>query len=133
MDFGVFRSRLQNKLRAMNVTYECLTPIVILPAFLYTAAFSRELSIVVFLAMPVLFCVLYRRYMQMQYRSRFFYVWSLWSIVFGYILFQSTIPMMEILPEENIIFLLLLVLTVFLFYKVSAINVVLWICNDYYD
>lgn len=119
MDFSLLRSRLQNKLRAMNVSYECLTPIVILPGFIYVAALSRELSIVCFLAMPILFCVLYRRYMQMQYRSRFFYVWSLWSIVFGYMLFQSTVPMMEVLPEENIVFLLFLVLTVFLFYKVS--------------
>lgn len=119
MDFSLLRSRLQNKLRAMNVSYECLTPIVILPVFIYVAALSRELSIVCFLAMPILFCVLYRRYMQMQYRSRFFYVWSLWSIVFGYMLFQSTVPMMEVLPEENIVFLLFLVLTVFLFYKVS--------------
>lgn len=120
MDFPLLRGRLQNKLRAMNVSYECLTPIIILPAFIYTAAFSRELSIVVFLAMPVLFCVLYRRYMRMQYRSRFFYVWSLWSIIFGYMLFQSTVPMMEVLPEENIIFLLFLVITVFLFYKVRT-------------
>lgn len=56
----------------------------------------------------------------MQYRSRFFYVWSLWSIIFGYMLFQSTVPMMEVLPEENIIFLLFLVITVFLFYKVRT-------------
>lgn len=118
MDFSLFRSRLQNKLRALNISYECLTPIVLLPLFIYTAAISRICSIFVFIAMPVLFCVLYQRYMRMNYRSRFFYVWSLWSIVFGYMLFQSTVPMMEVLPEENIIFILFLVLTGLLFYKV---------------
>ena len=112
------KNRVQTRLRALNVSYECLSPIVILPAFIYTAALGRDLSILVFVAMPVLFCVVYKRYMKMQYRTRFFYVWSLWSIVFGYMLFQSTVPMMEVLPEENIIFLLLLVLTTFLFYKV---------------
>lgn len=121
-DLSLLRSRLQNKLRAMNLSYECLTPIIILPAFIYTAAVSRELSILVFLAMPVLLCVLHRRYMRMQYRSRFFFVWSLWSIAFGYMLFQSTVPMMEVLPEENIILVLFLVITVFLFAKVPLIR-----------
>lgn len=114
------KNRVQTRLRALNVSYECLSPIVILPAFIYTAALGRDLSILVFVAMPVLFCVVYKRYMKMQYRTRFFYVWSLWSIVFGYMLFQSTVPMMEVLPEENIIFLLLLVLTTFLFYKTKS-------------
>lgn len=134
MDFSVMKSRLQTKLRTMNVSYECLTPVVLLPAFIYIAAFSRELSILAFLVMPVMFCVLYRRYMQMQYRSRFFYVWSLWSIIFGYMLFQSTVPMMEVLPEENIIFLLCLVLTSFLFYKVrnGPLTVLYRLINPYF-
>lgn len=118
MTFSLLRTRVQNKLRTLNISYECLTPIGILPAFIYTAAVSRELSIFAFLAMPIMFCWLHLRYQRMQYRSRFFYVWSLWSIMFGYLLFQSTVPMIELLPEENIIFLLFLVLTVFLFYKV---------------
>lgn len=117
-DFSLLRSRIQNKLRSWNISYESLSPIIILPFFIYTAALGREFTIILFLALPIFFCVLHRRHQRLQHRSRFFYVWSLWSVVFGYLLFQTTVPMIELLPEENIVFLVCVVLTVFLFYKV---------------
>uniref|UniRef100_A0A1L8DY02 Palmitoyltransferase n=2 Tax=Nyssomyia neivai TaxID=330878 RepID=A0A1L8DY02_9DIPT len=44
-------------------------------------------------------------------------MWALWSILFLWILFESTVPMLELLPEENVAFLLLLSISLFFLYK----------------
>lgn len=46
-------------------------------------------------------------------------MWTLWSGIYLYILFEMTVPLMELLPEENFIFITTMFAAAFCFYKVS--------------
>lgn len=50
-------------------------------------------------------------------RTKFFYLWCFWSIVYLLILFESTVPLLEILPEENLILIVLICGSLFCLYK----------------
>lgn len=51
-------------------------------------------------------------------RTKFFFLWSFWSVAYLWILFESTVPLMELLPEENAALVLMISLAIFCFYKV---------------
>lgn len=104
---------------AKQISVLSIAPLFTLPLCLYTAALSLQCSVAIFVLMPLFLGLAHFRVQRSMYSTKFFFVWAMWSACFLWILFQSTVPMMELLPEENIAFIVLLVLTVFFFYKVS--------------
>lgn len=53
------------------------------------------------------------------HRTKFFSLWLFWSGIYLVILFESTVPLLELLPEENLAFVLLMSLSFFCFYKTN--------------
>lgn len=52
-------------------------------------------------------------------RTRFFNIWLSFSALFLLCLFEFTVPLLELLPEENFLFIVLLFSTVYCFYKTN--------------
>ncbi|XP_055680224.1 palmitoyltransferase ZDHHC23-B [Lutzomyia longipalpis] len=114
---------LQDRIRApwfggaKKVATVDVLPIIVLPAMLYTAAISLYCCLVIFFTMLGFLTYMYFHLRCTSPRSKFFFLWAVWSILFLFILFESTVPMLELLPEENVAFLLLLSISVFFLYK----------------
>lgn len=47
-------------------------------------------------------------------------MWAFWSVVYLWLLFELTIPLLELLPEENFALIVLVTASLVCFYKVSA-------------
>lgn len=43
----------------------------------------------------------------------------MWSVLVLWILFESTVPLLEVLPEENFVMIMLMTVSVLCFYKVN--------------
>ncbi|XP_055699021.1 palmitoyltransferase ZDHHC23-B [Phlebotomus papatasi] len=119
---------LQDRIRApwfggaKKVATVDVIPIVVLPAMLYTAAISPYCSVAIFITMLAFLTYMYFYLRRTSPRSKFFFLWAIWSILFLWILFESTVPMLELLPEENVAFLLLLSVSLFFLYKTKQFS-----------
>lgn len=49
-------------------------------------------------------------------------MWAFWSVVYLWLLFELTIPLLELLPEENLALIVLITASLVCFYKVSAMR-----------
>lgn len=79
------------------------------------SAINMYCTVVVFL---VLNCsMIYYRHKNngAKYRTNFYYHWFSWSIVYLVVLFQTNVPLMEILPEENLVLVILLTVMIICF------------------
>ncbi|XP_063708388.1 palmitoyltransferase ZDHHC23 [Culicoides brevitarsis] len=63
-----------------------------------------------------------RRKYQLRERTNFYFYWCIWSVAYLVVLFQTNVPIMEVLPEENLLFVVLLSLMLLCFYMVHRRN-----------
>uniref|UniRef100_A0A336MJI3 CSON000877 protein n=1 Tax=Culicoides sonorensis TaxID=179676 RepID=A0A336MJI3_CULSO len=63
-----------------------------------------------------------KSYYRANHRTSFCFYWCIWSVAYLVVLFQTNLPLMEILPEENFVFVLLLTFMLISFYMVHRIN-----------
>lgn len=103
-----------------QISMDAVLPMILLPAMLCIAAINLYWTIIVCLAIPLMLG--YAQYVRRNYlpRTKFFFMWAFWSIAYLWILFEMTVPLTELLPEENFIFIATLFGSVILFYKVSS-------------
>lgn len=103
---------------AKQISLEAIVPMILLPTMLCVAAINIYWTIIICLAIPLLLG--YAQYVRRSYlpRTKFFFMWAFWSIVYLWILFEMTVPLTELLPEENFIFIVTMFGSVFCFYKV---------------
>lgn len=118
-----FKDRLRQlwgPIGAKQISMDAVLPMVLLPAMLCIAAINLYWTIIVCLAIPLMLG--YAQYVRRNYmpRTKFFFMWAFWSIVYLWILFEMTVPLTELLPEENLIFIATLFGSVILFFKVSS-------------
>lgn len=111
------RSRMFGGVRKISI--DAILPIVLLPIMFAVAAINFYLMIAICIVMP-----LFLGYAQWLRKSiaphtKFFFMWTLWSGIYLWIIFEMTVPLMELLPEENFIFITTLFGAAFCFHKVS--------------
>jgi palmitoyltransferase len=117
---------LQDRLRmpwcggAKQITGEIVAPIVILVLCHLFAALNMYCTIFVFTLMPVALIVARNRAVAAMARTKFFVFWLVWSVAYLLVVFEFMVPLLELLPEENLIFILLLLVTGFCFVKVGV-------------
>lgn len=58
----------------------------------------------------------------MRGSSKFFLVWNICSVLFLWLTFESTVSLLEVLPEENFVMFVLMTVSVICFYKVSFVR-----------
>jgi len=117
---------LQDRLRmpwcggAKKITSEIVAPIGILVLCHLFAALNMYCTIVVFTLLPVVLIVAKNRAVAAMARTKFFVFWLVWPVAYLMVVFEFMVPLLELLPEENLIFILLLLTACFCFVKVSA-------------
>lgn len=102
-----------------QITTESVLPIFLLPLVFGIAAINVYYMIVVCFAAPLALTYIYWVTKKTAPRTKFFYMWTLWSIIYLWILFEITVPLLELLPEENFLFILCIFSSILCFYKVS--------------
>lgn len=111
------RVRLYGGVRKISI--DAVLPIVLLPLMFCVAAINFYFMICVCIVMPLFLG--YAQWLRRTFapRTKFFFMWSFWSGIYLWILFELTVPLMELLPEENFIFITTLFSAAICFYKVN--------------
>lgn len=113
------RIRMFSRIRRISV--DAILPIVILPIMLCIAAINFYFMIAVCVVMPLFLGYVQWHRKLFAPRTKFFFVWILSSGIFLWCLFEMTVPLMELLPEENFIFITTVFAAAFCFYKVRIL------------
>lgn len=110
------RLRLLGRVRQISI--DAVLPIILLPLMFGIAAINFYFMIGMCIAIPLMLG--YAQWLQKSFapQTKFFFMWSVWSGIYLYILFEFTVPLMELLPEENFIFITTMFAAGFCFYKV---------------
>ncbi|XP_053957340.1 palmitoyltransferase ZDHHC23-B isoform X1 [Anastrepha ludens] len=98
-----FQDRLRIPWRggAKQVTFGSIIPIFAIPLLISLAAINAYTCIVIFLACTIIMCYVYYYAQRNSLRTRFFSIWVVSSLVCLTLLFELTVPLLEVLPEEN--------------------------------
>lgn len=109
---------------AKRISVEAILPIILLPIMFGIAAINLYCTIFICVTIPLFLG--YAQYLRKSIapRTKFFFLWALWSVIYLWILFEMTVPLLELLPEENFIFISTMFLSMFCFYKVSIFLVI---------
>ncbi|CAD6998800.1 unnamed protein product [Ceratitis capitata] len=124
------RSRLRNMLLtfqdrlripwqggAKQITLSSLIPIFVIPLLIGLAAINVYTCIIIFLSFTVIMGYALNYVQRRSVRTSFFFVWISASLIYSILLFQMTIPLFEVLPEENLALVILSLISLFCFYK----------------
>lgn len=114
------RLRLPWKGGAKQISLDAIIPMLVIPLVIGIGAINSETALIMCIATTLLlgYCYYYLR--RTVPRSRFFVMWTFWSVFYLIVLFEFTVPMMELLPEENFILVLLTSIAMFSFYRVKT-------------
>lgn len=114
-----FRDRFRLLAGVKQISIDAILPIFLLPIFFGIAAINFYCMLIACVLVPLFLG--YAQWLRKSYapKTRFFFMWSLWSAIYLYLLFQMTVPLLELLPEENFIFITTMFAALFFFYKVS--------------
>lgn len=113
------RERIRMLGGVKQISIDAVLPIILLPLMFCVAAINFYFMIVICIVMPLFLG--YAQWLRKSCapRTKFFFMWAFASGVSLWILFEMTVPLMELLPEENFIFITTLFAAAFCFYKVS--------------
>lgn len=107
---------IQNRLR---LDRQFIIPIITLPALLGTAAIS-SISLLIVTVLTLLILLSFPLFCKSKVpQTRFFFAWALTSIICLWAIFEITVPLLELLPEENLIFRICMFGSIACFYWVS--------------
>lgn len=92
---------------AKQISVDAMIPLFAVPLLAVIAAQSILCTIVIFLATPILVYYLYHNFLRFLLRTKFFLMWTITSVLMLMIVFEvSVVPLLEILPEENLFFII---------------------------
>lgn len=115
--------KIREQIRSLGgvkqISIDAILPIVVLPVMLAAAAINFYCMIAVCIAMPVFLGYAQWHRKSFAPRTKFFFMWTLCSGIYLWCLFELTVPIMELLPEENFIFITALFAAGICFFKVS--------------
>lgn len=64
-------------------------------------------------------CLIWSNLYCLCHRSKFYLMWNIVSVAVLWLLFEATVPLLEVLPVENFALIVLMTASCFCFYKVS--------------
>lgn len=114
-----FRDRIRLFGGVKQISIDAILPIFLLPIMFGVAAINIYCTIVICIVMPLFLG--YAQWLRKSFapRTKFFFMWTLWSAIYLWLMFEMTVPLLELLPEENFIFITCMFGAFFCFYKVS--------------
>ncbi|XP_043580206.1 palmitoyltransferase ZDHHC23-A isoform X2 [Bombus pyrosoma] len=87
-----------------------MIPIFAVPTLTVIAAQTVLCTIIIFVATPILVYYLHHNFLRFLLRTKFFLMWTITSVVMLMLIFEiSVVPLLEILLEENLVFIMCVV------------------------
>jgi len=99
------------------VFLETLIPLILIVICQLVAAVNIYCTVVIFVGTILILIYTRRRHCDTSSRTNFFSLWCAWSAAYLLALFQLNVPILEILPEENFCYVILLTLTFACYFK----------------
>lgn len=97
---------------AKQVSLDDIAPAMIVPFVIFVASINFYTALVLGLATPVFLGYTYRLLKRIKPKTRFFYMWTFWSAVYLIVIFEYSVPMFELLPEEKYILVFNVILAI---------------------
>ncbi|XP_015591598.1 palmitoyltransferase ZDHHC23 [Cephus cinctus] len=95
---------------AKQISVDAVIPLFAVPALAVIAAQTLFCTIIIFVTTPVLVHYLHHNFLRFLLRTKFFFVWTIVSVIMLMLVFEITVvPLLEILPEENLVFIICVV------------------------
>lgn len=116
------RLRIPWKGGAKQISFESIAPIIAIPLLIGLACINLHTFILCFGLCGGLVFYFLSQVRKHNIRSRFFFMWLFFSIIYIVVLFQLTVPLLELLPEENLILVLLTTATVFCMVRTKQLS-----------
>ncbi|KYN07961.1 PREDICTED: palmitoyltransferase ZDHHC23 [Cyphomyrmex costatus] len=93
-----------------QISVDAMLPLLMVPILAVIAAQAFLCTVVVFLVTPVLVYYLHHNFLRFLLRTKFFLMWTITSVLMMMLVFEiSVVPLLEILPEENFVFMVFVV------------------------
>ena len=110
----MFLERLRNPCAwnsgAKQISVDAVLPLFVVPSLAFIAAQTLLCTVVIFLITPFLVYYLHHNFLRFLSRTKFFFMWTITSVLMLMLVFElSVVPLLEILPEENLVFIICVV------------------------
>ncbi|XP_017463060.1 PREDICTED: uncharacterized protein LOC108356461 [Rhagoletis zephyria] len=114
-----FQDRLRLPWRggSKHATLGSLIPVVAIPLLISLAAINAYTCIILFLTSSVIMCYAFNYVQSKAIRTSFFSIWVFSSLVYLIVLFECTVPLFQLLPEENWALVALSIISLICFYQ----------------
>ncbi|KAL5279206.1 ZDHHC23 family protein [Megaselia abdita] len=97
---------------AKQISLDDFAPAVIVPFVIFTASINFYTAIILGLATPAFLGYTYYLLKRLKPKSKFFYMWTFWSATYMIVIFEYSVPMFELLPEEKYILVFNVILAI---------------------
>lgn len=95
---------------AKQISVDAMIPIFAVPTLAVIAAQTVLCTVIIFVATPILVYYLHHNFLRFLLRTKFFLMWTITSVIMLMLIFEiSVVPLLEILPEENVVFIICVV------------------------
>ncbi|XP_046474362.1 palmitoyltransferase ZDHHC23-B [Neodiprion pinetum] len=92
---------------AKQLSVDAVIPLIAVPVLSFAAAQTLLCTIITFVTTPILVYYLHHNFLRFLLRTKFFLMWNITSVVLLMLVFEITVvPLLEILPEENWVFVI---------------------------
>lgn len=122
--------KMQIKQTLQDIKIDMVFPLVLLLVLNLVACINLECCIIVFLVLPVMVSSFYIYCAKKCQKTNFFLVYAVLSGLYLLGVFEFFVPLLELQPVENYIFISLIFISVFCFFKVNFLFIILFIIND---
>ncbi|XP_077276806.1 zinc finger DHHC-type palmitoyltransferase GABPI [Temnothorax americanus] len=92
---------------AKQISVDAMLPLLVVPILAVIAAQAFLCTVLVFLVTPVFVYYLHHNFLRFLLRTKFFLMWTIASVLMMMLVFEMcVVPLLEILPEENLVFMM---------------------------
>lgn len=92
---------------AKQLSVDAVIPLFAVPILSLIAAQTLLCTIITFVTTPILVYYLHRNFLRFLLRTKFFLMWNITSVLLVILVFEMVVvPLLEILPEENCVFII---------------------------
>ncbi|XP_033231181.1 palmitoyltransferase ZDHHC23 [Belonocnema kinseyi] len=95
---------------AKQISVDAVIPLFAVPVLAVIAAQNLLCTVLIFVITPLLIYYLHNNFLRFLLRTKFFFMWTITSVLMMMLVFEcSVVPLLEILPEENLVFIVCVV------------------------
>lgn len=95
---------------AKQISVDAVIPLFAVPVLAIIAAQNFLCTVLIFVMTPLLIYYLHNNFLRFLLRTKFFFMWTITSVLMLMFVFEcSVVPLLEILPEENLVFIICVV------------------------